>query len=109
MTTAHGNLCSSKTGESIRPATEDEWLASMEATLDDSGHGAFDADVDGACYVDGPGVRCVSDTYDADGSTPYDSPHDFVAMVASVFGQDVDLTLRADGWHDSRGLVLVHA
>tara|TARA_R110002020_G_scaffold379809_2_gene591064 strand:+ start:754 stop:1083 length:330 start_codon:yes stop_codon:yes gene_type:complete len=109
MSTDYGNICSSKTGESIRPATEDEWLASMEATLDDGGHGAFDADDDGTCYVDGPGVRCVSDRYDADGSTPYDSPHDFVAMVASVFGQDVDLALRADGWHDSRGLVLVHA
>jgi hypothetical protein len=103
----YGNLCNYRDNEIIRPATADEWFDSLHATLDDGGCGVIEVD-DGVCYVDGPGVRCVSDSYDAQGGI-YDSPQDFYMMCLACFDEGPELVLHEDGWHDDDGLVLVRA
>ena len=56
-------------------------------------------------------VVCVSDRYDPDRATPYDSVNDFLMMCDWAFGPDDVPTLleRADGWYDTEGLVLERA
>lgn len=53
-------------------------------------------------------VRCVSDRYDRNGET-YRSVSEFTEMCRGCFGEAPVLTQKADGWHDSTGLVLVVA
>lgn len=52
--TNYGTLCNYKTGESIRPATREEWLASRESEASNVGGEAGVIVVDGlSVYVDG--------------------------------------------------------
>ncbi len=51
-------------------------------------------------------VICYSDRYTPT-ADEFASVDEFFAMCRSVFGEAPALTLRADGWHDDQGLVLV--
>lgn len=50
--------------------------------------------------------RCVSDRYDADGRTPYDSVEDFLRMCESVHGERPELTERVGDWYEGKTLIL---
>lgn len=50
----YGTICDYKTGESIRPATEQEWRASREAEASNIGGGTGVIEVNGqSVYVEG--------------------------------------------------------
>lgn len=105
----HGTLIDYRTGDDIRPATKDEREWSLHATLLDGGRGVFETEDGFSCYVECPGVECVDDRYTAAGCEHSDHPQQFIAMVADVWGEDMDLIHRHDGWHGPEGLVLVLA
>ena len=48
-----GTLTDYRTGESLRPATREELLESLEAALHDGGIGAFQDDEGRVVYVEG--------------------------------------------------------
>lgn len=51
--TMFGTLTDYRTGESLRPATREELLESLEAALHDGGIGAFEDDEGRVVYVEG--------------------------------------------------------
>ena len=54
MKNKYGTLCDYKTGQSIRPATEQEWRDSREAEQSNIGGGTGVIEVDGrSVYVEG--------------------------------------------------------
>ncbi len=48
-----GTLCDYRTGASLRPATRDELIESLEAAEDDGGIGAFQLEDGRVVYVEG--------------------------------------------------------
>ena len=105
----HGTLIDYRTGDDIRPATRDERVDSLHATLEDGGRGAFETEDGLTCYVECPGVECVDERYTAAGCEHSDHPQQFLSMVHEVWGEDMDLIQRHDGWHGPDGLILVLA
>ena len=105
----HGTLIDYRTGDDIRPATREERMDSLHATLEDGGRGAFETQDGLVCYVECSGVSCNDDRFGR-GSTPYDSPFDFQNMVSEEFSEEIDLIQDEAGWRDESGaLVLVLA
>ena len=97
----HGTLINYRTGEDIRPATRNERMDSLHATLEDGGRGAFETDDGLVCYVECSGVE-------TDGGH-FDSPWGMVTAFAND-GEEVELIQDEDGWRDENGaLVLVLA
>ena len=52
-------------------------------------------------------LKCVSDLYDQDGSVPYASVEDFLAMCEMVFCMTPALTQRNDVWVDEYGTTVL--
>ena len=97
----HGTLIDYRTGDDIRPATRNERMDSLHATLEDGGRGAFETDDGLVCYVECSGVETD------DGS--FDSPWEMVTAFAND-GEEVELIQDEAGWRDESGaLVLVLA
>lgn len=104
----HGDLMNYSTGETVRPATQEEREWSLDAMLDGP-TGAFE--LDGTTYYVecDNGVCCVDERYTASGCEGFDHPGEFVKMVEEVWGEEIKLSLKHDGWHGPDGLVLVLA
>jgi hypothetical protein len=82
----HGTLIDYRTGDDIRPATRNERMDSLHATLEDGGRGAFETD-----------------------GGHFDSPWEMVTAFAND-GEKVELIQDEAGWRDESGaLVLVLA
>jgi hypothetical protein len=100
----HGDLMNYSTGETVRPATQEEREWSLDAMLDGC-TGAFRFG-DTTYYVEGDnGVKCVDERYSND--RPFDHPGEFVKMVKEVWDLDLDLSLKHDGWHGPDGRLLL--
>ncbi len=97
----HGTLIDYRTGEDIRPATREERMDSLHATLEDGGRGAFETDDGLVCYVECNGVQTDSECFD--------SPWEMVTAFAND-DEEVELIQDEAGWRDENGeLVLVLA
>jgi hypothetical protein len=97
----HGTLIDYRTGDDIRPATRNERMDSLHATLEDGGRGAFETEDGLVCYVECSGVE-------TDGGH-FDSPWEMVTAFAND-GEKVELIQDEAGWRDESGaLVLVLA
>lgn len=105
---SHGNLIDYRTGNTVRPATREEREWSLDAMLEgDTGVFALDGV---SYYVEGEdGVECVDDRYTSSGCGSFTDPAEFLDMVRKVWDEELELTLRDDGWHGPNGLLLVLA
>ena len=103
---SHGDLMNYSTGETVRPATQEEREWSLDAMLE--GYNGVFRFGDTTYYVEGDaGVSCVDERYSDD--RPFDHPGEFVKMAEEVWGEEIKLSLKHDGWHGPDGLVLVLA